>query len=653
MEVVKREIKFHRSLDHPNIIKLYDYFKSGNKVYLLMEYAKNGNLFHYIRKRKRVSEAEAAKIWIQTCRGIEYMHTNGLIHRDIKPENMLLDENKNIKICDFGWSIDNSTDMRQTFCGTYEYMAPEILGGGGYDYRVDIWGLGILLYELIHGFSPFKGENTADIFMKIKKGVPKFGSSVSEEVKQVILAILQKDNKNRPSFNNIFNSPFFKKWQEVIDKEDTNVNEFNNSQLFKSYQANQKDLKNKKIDNQNMNIKKPDSSNSNANDSNSNLNLNNGNVGPALGLGNESTQFLRENRSDNLERNQKNLLRERNQNLGQNSRRGGAPANNAGAGSKSFPKNDSSKRNLAKENTFTKPEALAAKENFETQKSDSDLTKGADSKRAESMKSLFQKIGALANGSSRTNSKSKENPAFMDNHNFHLYNNNQDNQSQKFSKNRSDSISLIQPSKPESHTPQNPLGCNLNTHTYGDQGILNSYQSNSGPHQNSKSYISLHKHSHTDRAGFNSNANMNKSYNTKSNTYCNNPNGNLADPMGGGENVTGGTTRRGLDSGILNGSNEKRNVSVGGVLGNITNMVCNAGNSGLGNLASDGLGFLGSKNGNAGSKSELGVKNARSNSHCENLSQRHRDGAWGQTNSGQVNVGKQGSVESNRYIFFS
>jgi serine/threonine protein kinase len=647
MEVVKREIKFHRSLDHPHIIKLYDYFKSGNKVYLLMEYAKNGNLFHYIRKRKRVSELEAAKIWIQTCRGIEYMHKHGLIHRDIKPENMLLDENKNIKICDFGWSIDNSTDMRQTFCGTYEYMAPEILGGGGYDYRVDIWGLGILLYELIHGFSPFKGENTADIFMKIKKGVPKFGSSVSEEVKQIILAILQKDNKNRPSFNNIFNSPFFKKWQEVIDKEDTNTNEFNNSQLFKSYQDNQKDLKNKKIDNQNMNITKLHPSNSNANDSNPNLNLNNGNGGPGAGLGNESTRFLRENRSDNLERNQKNLLRERNQNMGQNSRRSGAPADNAGAGSKSLQKNDSSNRNLAKENTFAKPDSLASKENVENQKSKSDFTEGADSKRADSMKSLFQKIGALANGSSRTNSKRKENPGFMDNHNFHLYNNH-DNLEQKFAKNRSDSISLIQPSKPDAGNFQHPLGCNLNKQNYGDSGILNSYQSNSGHNQNSKSYISLHKHSHTDRAGFNSNSNMNKSYNTKSHTYSNNPNQNLCEPMGNNEKFTGGTTRRGLVTEILNFSNEKRKLPVAGVLGNITNMVCNGENFNLGNLGQNGLGVLGMNKGNAGSKSDLGVKNTRSNSHCENLSQRHRDGAWGQTNSSQVNCGKQSSVESNR-----
>jgi hypothetical protein len=375
--------------------------------------------------------------------------------------------------------------------------------------------------------------------------------------------------------------------------------------------------------------------------------LNNGNGGPGAGLGNESTRFLRENRSDNLERNQKNLLRERNQNMGQNSRRSGAPADNAGAGSKSLQKNDSSNRNLAKENTFAKPNSLASKENVENQKSKSDFTEGADSKRAESMKSLFQKIGALANGSSRTNSKSKENPGFMDNHNFHLYNN-QDNLEQKFAKNRSDSISLIQPSKPDAGNFQNPLGCNLNKQNYGDSGILNSYQSNSGPNQNSKSYISLHKHSHTDRAGFNSNANMNKSYNTKSHTYSNNPNQNLCEPMGNNEKFTGGTTRRGLVTEILNFSNEKRKLPVAGVLGNITNMVSNGENFNLGNLGQNGLGVLGMNKGNAGSKSDLGVKNTRSNSHCENLSQRHRDGAWGQTNSSQVNGGKQSSVESNR-----
>lgn len=82
----------------------------------------------------------------------------GVIHRDLKPENILLDDHYNVKICDFGWSAGRERS-RKTFCGTYEYMAPEIYNNRRYDYRVDIWSLGILLFELLHGYSPFKGKN--------------------------------------------------------------------------------------------------------------------------------------------------------------------------------------------------------------------------------------------------------------------------------------------------------------------------------------------------------------------------------------------------------------------------------------------------------------------------------------------------------------
>ena len=102
-------------------------------------------------------------------------------------------EKNDLKICDFGWSVAETLDSRQTFCGTYEFMAPEILADKGYDKRVDIWSLGILLYELIHGYSPFRGKQMMNIFNNIKSGKFKFKSGVSEGIKELIRGILKTD----------------------------------------------------------------------------------------------------------------------------------------------------------------------------------------------------------------------------------------------------------------------------------------------------------------------------------------------------------------------------------------------------------------------------------------------------------------------------
>lgn len=89
---------------------------------------------------------------------MEYLHNLNLIHRDIKPENLLLDKDLNIKICDLGWIVEGAKQNHRTFCGTYEYMAPEMIFDRSYGHEIDIWALGILLYELLHGYAPFEGE---------------------------------------------------------------------------------------------------------------------------------------------------------------------------------------------------------------------------------------------------------------------------------------------------------------------------------------------------------------------------------------------------------------------------------------------------------------------------------------------------------------
>ena len=184
-------------------------------MYLLLEYASKGNLFWFIRNQGYLEERLAARILYQTTIALGYLHSKGYIHRDMKPENLLLDEKEDIKLCDFGWCAEYEPEvhaMRNTFCGTYEYMAPEIFDKEPYDEKVDVWCLGILLYELVHGKSPYKGNTVIDIFHNIKRGHIVFSSRCSEEIKDLIKSILRREPRYRLSIKEILRHPFMIKY---------------------------------------------------------------------------------------------------------------------------------------------------------------------------------------------------------------------------------------------------------------------------------------------------------------------------------------------------------------------------------------------------------------------------------------------------------
>lgn len=155
-QIIYREINTHFRLLHRNIARLYDYHEDKSSFYLIMEYVENGTLFEKIQKSNGLSEEKAFKYFTQVCSAISFLHDNHLIHRDIKPENCLIDKSDSVKLCDFGWTVEVTQGDRATFCGTYEYMAPEIIQEIPYNHMIDVWSLGILLYELIHSFSPFR-----------------------------------------------------------------------------------------------------------------------------------------------------------------------------------------------------------------------------------------------------------------------------------------------------------------------------------------------------------------------------------------------------------------------------------------------------------------------------------------------------------------
>ena len=185
---------------------------------MLLEYADNGNLYHYLKKHggKGLDPKKISSMYIQIFDAVKFMHDNEILHRDIKPENILLDCDINPKICDFGWStrIDKNKP-RLTFCGTYEYMAPEIFEEEEYDVSVDVWSLGILLYEMWHGKSPFVGKSVFNIYRNILDQQIEFRSDIDKDAKDLIIFILQRKANDRPSVEDIAKHPYIIKSRKM------------------------------------------------------------------------------------------------------------------------------------------------------------------------------------------------------------------------------------------------------------------------------------------------------------------------------------------------------------------------------------------------------------------------------------------------------
>ena len=211
-------------MKHPNILRLYTCLEDTKFFYLVLEYTAEGNLFNWIRKVKAFTEHEAAFFFIQTVVGFYYMHKNGFIHRDLKPENLLVfksDQSYSVKICDFTWTLEleeklDGMEERKTFCGTFEYMAPEMLNEETHNYQIDVWSLGILLFELVHGHAPFRGTNQMTVKTAIKKKIAKipFKDGLSKEYKDLVYQFLTNDCNQRIPLIKVFVHPWVKKFED-------------------------------------------------------------------------------------------------------------------------------------------------------------------------------------------------------------------------------------------------------------------------------------------------------------------------------------------------------------------------------------------------------------------------------------------------------
>ncbi len=200
----QREALSASSLSHPNIVEMYDVGEDDGQYYIVMEYVDGMTLKQVLKKRGHLSVTEVVDIMLQVTDGMAHAHDAYIIHRDIKPQNIMILSNGMIKITDFGVATAlNSTQLTQTnsVMGTVHYLPPEQANGKGSTIRSDIYSMGIMMYELLTGLVPYKGDNAVEIALKhLKEPLPsvrKFNSSIPQSIENVIIKATAKNPKNR------------------------------------------------------------------------------------------------------------------------------------------------------------------------------------------------------------------------------------------------------------------------------------------------------------------------------------------------------------------------------------------------------------------------------------------------------------------------
>ena len=227
MKKILSETDLMKKLNHPNVTKILEMFEDDEYILIAMEYINGGNLFSFVKKRRKLSEKTAKFLFRQIILGIKHIHSKRIVHRDIKLENILIDLNNNIKICDFGIGriLKNEKQLLYDKCGTPMYMAPEILLSSktkGYEgFPVDIWSSGISLYIMLSGTLPFNlknnessdmseesNNNNIELQYSIINKEPKKIEKISDEARDLLKGLLNKNPRKRLTIEQILNHPW-------------------------------------------------------------------------------------------------------------------------------------------------------------------------------------------------------------------------------------------------------------------------------------------------------------------------------------------------------------------------------------------------------------------------------------------------------------
>ncbi|EGR29972.1 protein kinase domain protein, partial [Ichthyophthirius multifiliis] len=213
------EIKIQYFLNQPNIIKLFYFFKQGNFFYLIMEYAQGNQLSRVQKQNTFLKEPQAAFYLLQISQAISYLHKINIMHRDIKTENIII-TNEIAKLADFGYSRkSNQQNIRNTFCGTLDYLSPEIINGQNYDIYVDIWAFGVLTYQLLQGVAPFYEESQSETLDKIKEGKFMFQKWISDKAQYFVKSLLIINSEKRPSVKEILHNNWLLEQAQVYENQ--------------------------------------------------------------------------------------------------------------------------------------------------------------------------------------------------------------------------------------------------------------------------------------------------------------------------------------------------------------------------------------------------------------------------------------------------
>ena len=214
----KREAEIMYRINHPNVVKLYGHFEDNTYCYFIMEYMSGGNAYSLVPKygHRKISPQMTASILKDVISATYYLHHMypPIIHRDIKPENVLINSEMKAKLTDFGWSnYLNKSDMkRTTMCGTPIYLAPELVNNYGHDHRVDIWCIGVLMFELLTGLPPWIGEDVQTLKYNIINMKIRWPKNMDRDAVDLLKKTLRYNPDERISLRNMLLHPFFTKY---------------------------------------------------------------------------------------------------------------------------------------------------------------------------------------------------------------------------------------------------------------------------------------------------------------------------------------------------------------------------------------------------------------------------------------------------------